>query len=187
MKSYSVAATLALLLTFVVSEPAQSEPAFVGAKACKKCHIKQYKSWAETSMATAFELLKPDARADAKTAAGLDPAKDYTTDESCLPCHVTGSGKPGGYGSGDDDEALTGVGCEMCHGAGGDFLGDDKHSAKNKEFKSADLAPLGFINKPQDAQCVNCHNEKSPFFKEFNFEERKDEGTHEHFPLKYEH
>jgi hypothetical protein len=32
-----------------------------------------------------------------KKAAGLDPAKDYTKDQECLPCHTVGYGKPGGY------------------------------------------------------------------------------------------
>jgi hypothetical protein len=33
--------------------------AYVGSSKCKKCHIKQYNSWAETKMAKAFEGLKP--------------------------------------------------------------------------------------------------------------------------------
>ncbi len=190
-------AALAISASAVAMVPGTSraEPAYVGAKKCKKCHIKQYKSWEETKMAHAFELLKPGERADAKRKAGLDPDKDYSTDEKCLGCHVTGYGRPGGYGSGaaedmsaeDVNERMAGVGCEMCHGPGGDFLRDDQHSTKNKHFKSADLAKYGFINKPQKEQCQHCHNEKSPFFKEFNFEERKAQGTHEHFELRYEH
>ncbi len=65
---------------------------FVGAKKCKMCHMKQFKSWETTKMAQAFELLKPGVAAEAKTAAGVDPNKDYTGDDSCLPCHtVNGS------------------------------------------------------------------------------------------------
>jgi hypothetical protein len=44
---------------------------YVGVKKCKICHIKQFKSWKETSMATSFENLKPGAKADAKKKAGL--------------------------------------------------------------------------------------------------------------------
>ncbi len=138
-------------------------------------------------MSQAFELLKPGERADAKKAAGLDPAKDYTTDTKCLGCHVTGDGKPGGYGSGGDDSVLQGVSCEMCHGAAGDWLTKELHSNDNKHFKSADLAPFGFVAKPSKEQCTNCHNEKSPFFEDFDFEKLKDQGVHEHFELKYEH
>ncbi len=194
---YALWAGIAAAVTLAVATASWAEPAYVGAKTCKKCHIKQYKSWQETRMANAFELLKPGERAEAKQKAGLDPDKDYTTDEKCLGCHVTGYKKPGGYGSGaspDGDksaeevnERMRGVGCEMCHGPGGDFLRDDRHSTKNKHFKSAELAKYGFINKPQKEQCEHCHNENSPFFKEFNFEERKAQGTHEHFELRYEH
>ncbi len=186
-RRYSLLACAAFALLFIAAS-ASAEPAYVGPKKCKKCHSKQYKSWEASRMAHAFELLKPGERAEQKEAAGLDPDKDYSADSECLGCHVVGYKKPGGYGSGGDkDETLVGVGCEMCHGPGGDFLRDDRHSAKNREFKSADLVQFGFISKPSEEQCVKCHNEKSPFFKEFNFEERKDQGTHEHFPLKYEH
>ncbi len=191
-----------LLLTLVglgllLPVAAWSGPAYVGSKGCKKCHLKQYKAWEETRMSQAFELLKPGVRAEVKQKAGLDPDKDYTGDKKCYPCHVTGYNKPGGYGSGPSedgkrtaeqvDERMAGVGCEMCHGPGGDYIGDDRMSTKNKEFKSADLAEYGLIAKPQERQCLRCHNEGSPFYKEFNFEERREQGTHEHFDLKYEH
>ncbi len=174
------------VLALVVAKPAAAESTYVGPGACKKCHIKQYKAWEKTKMSKAFDALKPNERAAEKQAAGVDPAKDYTADPECLSCHVTGYGKPGGYSVAEDDAGLRGVGCEMCHGAGGGFLADDLHSNKNKEFKTADLAPLGFVGKPTKEQCTTCHNEKSPFFKEFDFEKAK-EGVHEHFKLKYEH
>lgn len=176
-----------VLVAVAVAAPAGAESQFRGPKACKKCHIKQYKSWEDTKMSQAFELLKPGARADAKKAAGLDPAKDYSADAKCVGCHVTGYNKPGGYGSGGDDTVLQGVSCEMCHGAAGDWLAKELHSNDNKHFKVADLEPLGFIAKPAMEQCSQCHNDNSPFFKDFDFDKRKDQGTHEHFDLKYEH
>ena len=78
------------------AKKATTEYDFVGTKNCKKCHIKQFKSWKETKMAKAFEILKPGERAEAKKKAGLDPAKDYTKEAECLACHTTGYGKPGG-------------------------------------------------------------------------------------------
>ena len=59
-------------------------------------------SWKKTKLFKSLETLKPTAEADkalfdAKKAAGLDPAKDYSTDAACLKCHVTGYGKDGGY------------------------------------------------------------------------------------------
>lgn len=165
--------------------------AFVGTKGCKKCHLKQYKSWAETRMANAYDLLKPGQRAEARKKAGLDPTKDYTQDAECLPCHTTGYGKPGGFVSLETTPELVGVSCEMCHGAGGAYTQNQFMSLKNKEYKLAEVVKVG-LNSPVTAEtCTSlCHNEKSPFFSKaepFDFEKRKEEGTHEHFPLKYTH
>ena len=163
---------------------------YVGSKKCKKCHIKQYKSWLTTKMANSFEILKPGERAETKTAAGLDPEKDYTTDETCLPCHTTGYGEAGGFADIETTPTLAGVGCEMCHGAGGTYLQKQHMSNKNKEYKKAELVAVGMVDQVTETRCINCHNEESPFVDEgyvFDFEAKRDEGTHEKFPLKYEH
>ena len=167
---------------------AAGDPAYVGVKKCKKCHVKQYKSWSKTHKAKAMDSLKPNAAADAKTKAGLDPAKDYTTDKACLACHTTGYGKTGGYGGADAKADEVGVvGCESCHGPGGDYLADDRHSTKNKKFKSADLAQYGFVGKTPEKQCLTCHNKDNPFHKPFDYEKGKKKGAHDSYPLKYEH
>lgn len=166
------------------------EHAFIGTKKCKTCHLKEYKSWAETEMAQAFETLKAGARAEAKKAAGLDPAKDYTGDVSCLPCHTTGYGKPGGFVDVATTPDLVGVGCEMCHGAGGSYVADGLMSLKNKEYKKVDVVAAGMVAEVSAKQCVSCHNSKSPFVGDdfvFDFAANKDKGTHENFPLKYSH
>ncbi len=168
----------------------ETEHAYIGSKKCKKCHLKQYKSWAETKMAKAFEQLMPGARVEEKKAAGLDPDKDYTTDKECLGCHVTGYGKQGGFVDMETTPRLAGVGCEMCHGPGGTYVQDQYMSTKNKTYKTADLVPLGLMAAVSKEQCAVCHNTESPFVGEdyvFDFEKKKSEGTHEHFPLKYEH
>lgn len=161
--------------------------AYVGAKKCKACHLKEFKSWSETRMAKSFELLRPGASSAAKKKAKLDPAKDYTADPACLVCHTTGFGKPGGFVSLAKTPDLIGVQCEMCHGAGGTFTQKEHMSLANKEYKKADLVKVGLVGVITKVQCENCHNPKSPFFKEFKFEERKAKGTHEKFPLRYKH
>jgi Cytochrome c554 and c-prime len=161
---------------------------YVGTKACKKCHIKQYKSWIKTKMSKVYEILKPGERSEAKKKVGLDPQKDYTKDAKCLPCHVTGYGKPGGFVSFEETPELIGVSCEMCHGAGGEYVKDQYMSLKNKEYKFSEVLKVGLINPPTAETCISlCHNNNSPFFKSFDFESRKDEGTHKHIPLKYNH
>lgn len=157
---------------------------YIGAKKCKACHIKQYKAWEKTSMANSFENLKPGVKADAKKKAGMDPDKDYTTDASCLKCHTTGYGKPGGFTSIEETPKLAGVQCESCHGPGSDYSPIMK---KNKEYKIAEVKAAGLIIPSEDEKgCMECHGADNPFKGEWNFKERL-EKTHEHFPLKKEH
>ncbi len=183
-------ASLFLALPLAVGPAFAGEHAFVGSNKCKACHIKEWKSWAETKMAKSFEVLKPGERAEAKTAAGLDPAKDYTADATCLPCHTTGYGKEGGFVDIASTPNLAGVGCETCHGAGGTYIKKEYMSLKNKEYKKADIVAVGMVDTVSEAQCTGCHNADSPFvaadFK-FDFEANKEKGTHEKFPLKYKH
>jgi Cytochrome c554 and c-prime len=166
---------------------AEGEHPYAGTKKCRPCHMKEYTAWSGTRMAKSFELLKPGVNADAKTKAKLDPKKDYTKDVTCLACHTTGYGKPGGFVDLATTPDMAGVGCEMCHGAGGTYLEKEHMSLQNKEYKKADLVKAGLVGTLTKEQCANCHNSKSPFFKDFNFEERKTKGTHEKFPLKFKH
>jgi len=166
------------------------EAEYIGVQKCKACHIKQYKSWADTAMATSFESLKPGVKAAEKQKAGIDPAKDYTHDSMCLECHTTGYGKPGGFTSIEETPNLANVQCESCHGPGGNYREIMK---KNKEFKMADIKSVGFIMPSEDEQgCLICHGERSPFNEKvdpkykFGFKERI-KKVHEHFPLKYQH
>jgi hypothetical protein len=164
--------------------------AYVGTKNCKKCHIKEWRSWSETKMANAFEILKPGERAEQKTAAGLDPDTDYTKDPECVRCHVTGLGEPGGFVDIETTPDLVGVGCETCHGAGGTYTQDEYMSLKNKEYKKAEVVAVGLVDTVSEDQCSGCHNTDSPFVGDdyvFDFEARKTEGTHEKFELKYQH
>lgn len=185
-----IAIVLAWILIFMTASALQAKDGyeFIGNKKCKKCHIKQFKSWQKTKMANVFDLLKPGERAEAKTKAGLDPKKDYTTDKECLPCHTTGYGKKGGFVSVKETPNHVGVGCEMCHGAGAEYTKKQHMSMKNKNFKLAEVTKVGLLSPVTEKQCTeSCHNKKSPFFKAFNFAERKSLGIHKHFKLKYEH
>jgi formate-dependent nitrite reductase cytochrome c552 subunit len=166
------------------------EHEFVGTANCKKCHLKEWKSWSETKMAKAYDSLQPGVAADAKKKAGLDPAKDYTKDQTCVKCHVTGFGKAGGFTSVEQTPDRVGVGCEMCHGAGGDYTKSGYMTIDNKEYKKASLVAAGMVDVVGSVQCVTCHNEESPFVAKgyvFDFGASKDKGTHAKSPLKYKH
>jgi hypothetical protein len=185
------ATALGMVVALMAATGAHADDfAYVGTKKCKACHFKEYKSWEKTKMAKAYDSLKAGVNADAKKAAGLDPEMDYTKDAKCVKCHVTGYGKPGGFVDIDSTPDLAGIGCESCHGPGGTYTQKEYMSLKNKEYKRADLVKVGLIAPVTEAQCTGCHNPESPFMKEgeaFNFEAESAKGTHEHYPLKYEH
>jgi formate-dependent nitrite reductase cytochrome c552 subunit len=171
-------------------------PSYVGAKKCKMCHSKQYKSWEQTKMAQTFAVLKPGVRAEEKKKANFDPQKDYTSDRRCLPCHTTGYGRPGGFVSLGETPHLAGVQCEACHGPASEYLKEGRMTLKNPKYKRADLLNFGLV-VPGEQTCVSvCHNSSyhrlsdSPYAGKdyvFDYEERKGEKTHEHFPLKHPH
>lgn len=163
---------------------------YVGSKSCKKCHSKQHKSWSGLGKANALQILAPGEKADAKRAHDLDPATDYRQDARCVECHVTGLGQPGGFDPSKhiaaDPDGLGGVGCESCHGPAGGWLGDGKHDKNFKDAAKAERMPAllaaGFVPEPKAEDCQRCHNDRSPTFEEFDFEQRKDDrdGIHEH-------
>ncbi len=169
---------------------------YVGSSKCKKCHMAQYKSWSkETHMAKAFDSLKAGEKSEAKGKAGLDPSKDYTKDETCLKCHVTGYGEHGGYAIPDPEDKkalkrakkMAGVGCESCHGPGGEYIKLQGEIMKSKRtYKVEEMYEAG-LQKVTVQTCTACHNDKSPTFnadEPFDFEKKKEEDSHEHVELK---
>lgn len=181
-------ATVTVLFGALAAEAQEFE--YIGAKKCKKCHLKQYKSWEATAMATTYDKLKPGEAAEAKTAAGLDPTIDYTTDANCVKCHVTGMGKPGGFVDIETTPTLANVGCETCHGPGGTYTQDGYMTLDNKEYVKTEIVAVGMVAEVGEAQCTDCHNSESPFVDDgfvFDFAANNDEGIHEHYPLKYSH
>ncbi len=179
-------ATLGLLVGVMFLVPGEASAQYVGVGRCRPCHLPQAKSWEQTRMAKAFELLKPGVAADVKRAHNIDPAKDYTRDPNCISCHVTGYGQPGGFVSVEKTPNLVGVQCEVCHGPGAGYLKPNLMSLQNKEYKRKDVVAAGLVI-PSAQTCTQCHNKKSPFYKPFDFAVRVREGTHAHEALKYKH
>ena len=197
IRAAAAVVTLAALSAFALSGRAVGEDKaeYVGDKACQKCHFQEHKSWKKTGMAKAMKSLAPTTEADdkalfdKKTAAKLDPAKDYTTDATCLKCHTTGYGTDTGYPKDPKADEAAGkratmlgmVGCEACHGPGSLYV---KHKTaeleKNKDakFTTETLAPMGMI-KPDQKLCETCHNADNPTKGELKYEEDKAK-THDH-------
>jgi len=187
---YLLEALAAVVLLVPLAGATEGEHAYVGTNDCKKCHIKEWKSWSETKMANAFEVLKPGARAEAKEKVGLDPDKDYSGDPACVRCHVIGFQEEGGFVDFETTPELAGVGCETCHGPGGDYTQRGFMTLQNKEYQRDKLVEVGLVAPVTAEQCARCHNADSPFVGPdyvFDFEARKEQGTHEKFPLRYKH
>lgn len=140
--------------------PAAKAPAYVGSKACKTCHMGEKKG-------SMWEIWLESAHS--KSMAVLNVEKGEDKDPKCLKCHTTGFGA-GGYGTEGLDAALAtpeglgAVGCESCHGPGSEYKA-------MKIMKDRDAAVAAGMLLPDEATCTKCHNEESPTFKGFNFEE----------------
>lgn len=186
MQKLSRQTQLALAVLALGLLAASASAQYVGASRCRPCHLVQFKSWEQTRMAKAFELLKPGVAATAKRVHDLDPQKDYSNDPDCLPCHVTGYGQPGGFASLAKTPELAGVQCEVCHGPGAGYLKPSLMSLQNREYERSDLVATGLV-VPSAETCKTCHNPKSPFHQPFDYQTRLRQGTHTHQPLRYKH
>lgn len=183
--------TILALTAFVIAQDFD----YVGSAKCKMCHNKaekgaQYTKWLEGPHSGAFETLKSDESAAIAAEKGIE-GNAWEAPE-CLKCHVTGF-DDGGYEvkceafwnpAGDDKdgakevkrmEALKGVGCESCHGAGSAYKSSKAKKAIAAGEITAESVGLLEIN---EATCVACHNEESPTYKPFDYEARSVEIAH---------
>lgn len=140
-----------------------AEHPFVGSGGCG-CHKQELSDWKTSKHARAFDLLKAGKKKASKKKAGLDPYKDYTHDEKCIKCHVVGYKKEGGFKDIESTRALSGVGCEMCHGAGKAYR--TIHSSKPLTFTKDEVIRKGQIYASMDQSvCKRCHGHKDTPFK----------------------
>jgi len=151
-----------IVLVLVVGSMASVEHAYVGVKKCKLCHNttkmgKIYNKWSSTAHARAYETLVE---------------KNEGKNKECLSCHTLGYGKKGGYDPQNPKPELQNVGCEACHGPGGDYW--PIKVMKNREKAIAN----GLVIKPTEENCRRCHNKKSPTFKGFDFKKAYPEVEH---------
>ncbi|MCZ6784586.1 MAG: redoxin domain-containing protein [Proteobacteria bacterium] len=86
--------------------------AIVGSEACQTCHPAEFATWAGGAHARAVE--------------SLAAVQEQKNDE-CMRCHTTGFGRSGGFppaAAPADHSDLARVGCESCHGPGGDHVAE---------------------------------------------------------------
>ena len=108
---------------------------YIGTEVCARCHVVEAAQWKTTKHAHAWQTL-------------VDAKKDANTD--CIPCHVVGFQKPGGYVAGTPAATakMVDVGCESCHGMG----------SQHEAFTTAP-------RKVTEETCLTCHtSSNSPTF-----------------------
>ena len=175
---WSVAAVAGLLLLPAqgqAQEEAEEKPMYIGAENCGKCHKSARKGdqlgqWKESQHAKAYATLASEqAKAIAKEKGIADPQKA----EACLKCHggvdaaliePVAEGKKG-YSIED------GVSCEACHGPGSLYK-------SRKIMKDREAAIKAGLIVPDEKTCKTCHNEESPTYKEFKYEEMLPKVAH---------
>jgi peroxiredoxin len=120
--------------------PLPTAAAYVGSDACQGCHADEHAAWATQPHAKALDTLAAAGKAG---------------DADCLRCHTTGLGKPGGFALGGGAQpGLAGVGCESCHGPGGDHVaagGKERGSILKLSDKCGSCAILQI--------CGSCHDD----------------------------
>lgn len=141
---------------------------FIGVDACAPCHKtekqgKQVEIWKNSQHSKAYITLQSEEANKIATEKGHGrPAIEV---EDCLKCHVSG------YNVGAEFlekkfNIADGVQCETCHGPGSEYKPMKVMKNREEAIKKGLM-----VHDDVEKYCVTCHNEESPTFKGFNFEE----------------
>ena len=115
-------------------EPPATGGMYVGSASCKGCHPEAYTIWQQSKHAHAYQTLV---------------SHGHAADPECLTCHTVGFGFQTGFVNIETTPNLPDVGCETCHGVGGNHV---KNPQKG----------YGQVTK---ANCLTCHTtQNSPKF-----------------------
>jgi len=116
------------------AQAVQNDPDhYLGDEVCGRCHKDEATQWQTTAHSHAWQTL-------------VDKKKDATPD--CIPCHVLGYSKSGGFVNATQTPKLVNVQCESCHG-----MGTGHEAFATKEARVT------------EATCVTCHTSaNSPTF-----------------------
>lgn len=122
--------------------PLDDDNFFIGSKTCGECHEAPYAKWLDVRHHNAMQTLIE---------------QDRHQDPECVRCHSVGMAYETGFRSMEATPELAGVGCEMCHGPGGNHITNTE-----LEFKTTFTA------------CAQCHDsENDPHFAEHYSEKFK--------------
>ena len=142
----------------VLGESARvKEHEYVGVKKCAMCHSDprkgaQYQQWASTKHAMAWRVLGTE-RAVMK-AAEVGEYRSPRSSNRCRPCNTTAYGVKKELLS-DGVRLEDGIGCERCHGPGGDYEAMDVMTSREQSMANGMIIP-------GEKLCRQCHT--SPKF-----------------------
>jgi hypothetical protein len=149
---------------------------YVGSAKCAMCHKSdakgnQLKVWQGSPHAKAYATLQGEKAKAIATEKKL--AKPAHESPECLKCHATAAmtAAPATAKVKLDE----GVSCESCHGAGSAYQA--MNVMKAIAAGTQDVKAVGFV-KADAATCTKCHNDQSPTFKGFKYEEHVKKIAH---------
>jgi len=138
---------------------------------CGMCHKsekqgKQLEVWEKSKHAGAYKTLTTAKAAEYAKARGL--TKSAVESPECLECHTLGKTVDASLLE-KSFNIQDGVQCETCHGPGSQY----KNMSVMKDKAKAAAAGLKLYKDTAEIEklCKACHNEKSPAFKGFKFDE----------------
>ena len=144
-----------------------SSASYVGSQICQDCHTAEFETWAANPHARAVETLV---------------AEGQESNAECLACHTTGSDKPGGFPLSQPVTAhpdLARVGCEACHGPGGNHVAEGATKA-GSILALADKCDSCVILQI----CGRCHDDANDPGFEFEVQDKIDRIRHASSPAK---
>lgn len=104
-----------LLLSHAEGQPPQCDPTKVNsAEACAKCHSNEVQTWKQTPHFQTFEKLSRNP--EAKEICNKLGLRSVKRSDVCIDCHFTTKEIDGRI------KAVSGISCESCHGASGDWI-----------------------------------------------------------------
>jgi peroxiredoxin len=139
--------------------PTQAD--YVGSAACQSCHTKEFETWEASPHGHAVATLQAAGKAG---------------EAECLQCHTTAFGEPGGFSPAvaiPEQTDLARVGCESCHGAGGDHIGENAKRV-GTILSLGDKCDSCVILKV----CGTCHDDANDPGFQFEVEERIEAQRH---------
>ncbi|MCG8606457.1 cytochrome c family protein [bacterium] len=140
-----------------------------GVATCKPCHFvkrsgAQFKIWQAGPHARAYETLKTEKALQWAKERGID---DPQKSEKCVKCHVTAYAVVDSL-KGPKLKLEEGVSCEACHGPGSEYK---KLKLMRDIYAGTVQGSQHGLVEPNEELCITCHNEESPAFAGFNYEE----------------